>query len=122
MKRVISIDGITLDYKLFISSEFDADNYIGSKQIAIDGSSIVYVQPKGSMTKEVSIYSKDNGWVSEAKKDLLMSSVDEAVKTVEFDDASSGTYYYDHTKTPMTFDALYEGAEWYSVTINLLKG
>jgi 4-hydroxyphenylpyruvate dioxygenase-like putative hemolysin len=122
LKRVTTIDGIILDYKLFISSEFDADDYIGSRTIAVDGSSIMFIQAKGSMSKEIEIYSKDNGWVSEAKKELLMSSVDDLAIIVEFDDLSSATYYYDHTKTPMRFDPLYEGSEWYSITINLLKG
>ena len=122
MKRVVSIDGIVFDKKLFISSEFDVDNYIGESSIAIDGSSVMFVQPKGSMTKDVQIYSKDSGWVHVDTKDLLMNNADELPKTVVFDDASSGTYYYDHTKVPIEFTSLYDGALWYTIKINLLKG
>ncbi len=122
MKRVVSIDGIDFDNSMFISSEFDVDDYIGERSVAIDGSSVMFIQAKGAMTSEVSIYSKNSGWIHKDTKDLLMNNVDNLGKLVTFDDASSDTYYYDHTKTPITFDSLYEGALWYNVTINLLKG
>ena len=122
MKRVVSIDGITFDNKLFISSEFDIDNYIGERSIAIDGSSIMFVQAKGSMTSDVSVYSKDSGWIHRDTKDLLTNNVDELGKLLVFDDTSSYTYYYDHTKIPLEFTPLFEGSLWYTVTINLVKG
>jgi len=122
LKRAVSINGITFDYKLFISSEFDMDDYIGSRQIAIDGSSVMYIQPKGAMSKEVKLYSKTSGIISETTKGLLEQDVDENIKNIVFDDASNGDYYYDLTKTAIEFEPLYEGSEWYSVTINLVKG
>lgn len=122
MKKVLTIDGISLDYPLYISSEFDVDDFIGERDVAIDGSSVQFIQAKGAFTKEVSIYSKQSGWVSKETKDLLISSVDELAKVVEFDDLSSATYYYDHTKIPVKFDSLYEGSIWYTIEINLLKG
>jgi hypothetical protein len=122
LKRVVSIDGITLDNKCFISSEFDIDDYIGESSLAIDGSSVVFVQAKGSMTKEVSITSKDSGWISRDTKDALSNTVDELSKTVVFDDNTSNTYYFDHSTTPIKFTPLYEGSLWYNVEINLLKG
>ena len=122
MKRVVSIDGIAFSNKLFISSEFDVDDFIGESTLAIDGSSVVFVQAKGAFTKEVSIDSKDSGWVHKDVKDLLMNNVDELSKLVVFDDATNGTYYYDHTKVPIQFAPLFEGSLWYTVTINLVKG
>ncbi len=122
MKRVITIDGITLDNSCFISSEFDVDDFIGVRSIAIDGSSVLFVQSKGSMTKQVQITSKNSGWVSKDTKDLLFASVDVSAITVEFDDASTSTYYYDHERVPMKLTPLYEGSLWYNVEINLLKG
>jgi len=71
LKKVTIIDGIVLDNNCFISSEFDIDDYIGSRVVAIDGSSIMYVQAKGSMTKEVKIYSKNSGWVLDVTTVLL---------------------------------------------------
>jgi len=122
LKKAISIDGVSFDYPLFVSSEFDFDNYTGSKTIAIDGSSILFIQAKGSMTKEVQLYSNDNGWIHEETRKLLKDTVDGEAKTVVFNDGTEETYYYDHTKTPLGFTALYEGAEWYSIQINLVKG
>ena len=122
MKRVVSIDGVTLDNPCFITSEFDIDDFIGDRSIAIDGSSVLFVQAKGSLTREVQIYSKTSGWVTKETKDLLIDTVDELGKLVIFDDASQATYYYDHTKTPLKVDPLYEGSLWYNVEINLLKG
>ena len=122
MKKVISIDGIDLDHPLYISSEFDVDDYIGFRSVAIDGSSVMFIQAKGAMTKEVSIYSKDNGWISETTKALLMASVDNQSIVVEFDDLSNATYYFNHTKVPMEFTPLFEGSLWFTVKINLLKG
>lgn len=122
MKRVVSIDGIVLDNPLFISSEFDIDNYMGSSEVAIDGSSVVFVQAKGAFTKQVQVYSKTSGWISEATKDSLSLIVDTSAKILVFDDASSDTYYFDHSKTPLKFISLYEGSLWYTTEINLLKG
>ena len=122
MKRVNTIDGVVLDYPLFISSEFDVNNHIGTRSVAIDGSSVMFIQPRGALSKEVQIYSGDNGWVSEAVKEQLMLKVDNEVIIVEFSDSSTETYYFDHTATPLSFTPLYEGAEWYSVQMNLLKG
>jgi len=122
LKRVEKFDDIELDYKCFISTEFDIDDYIGEKSIAIDGSSVMFVQPKGAMTKEVSIYSKDSGFISGATKDLLAASVDTNSKIVTYDDGTTDTFYYDFTKIPISFKPLYEGSLWYSITINLLKG
>jgi hypothetical protein len=122
LKRVVKFDGITLDYPMFISTEFDIDNYIGKKRLTIDGSSVLFVQPKGALTNEVQIYSKDSGWVSDSIKNSLIDTVDELAKIVEYDDATTDTFYFDHTKVPLTFTPLYSGALWYNVTFNLLKG
>lgn len=122
MKKVTSIDGIAFDYPLYISSEFDISDYIGERSVAIDGSSVMFVQAKGAFTKEVSLTSKDTGWVTKDTKDLLINTIDELSKTVIFDDTTTGTYYYDHTKTPISFSPLYEGSLWYTIEINLVKG
>ena len=122
MKRVKSIGGVVLDNNCFISTEFDVDNYIGESSIAIDGSSIVFIQPKGAMTLSVEIYSKDSGWVLEDTKNALIAIVDELSKVVVFDDDSSDVYYFDHTKVPISFTPLYNGSFWYNVLINLIKG
>lgn len=122
MKRVTKIDGVILDNKCFISTEFDIDDYIAERQIAVDGSSVVFIQAKGAMTNEVSITSKSSGWISDVTKDALIDTVDEFAKVVEFDDGTSATYYYDHTKVPLQVSPLYEGSLWYNVEINMLKG
>lgn len=107
---------------MYISTEFDIDDYLGTKDIAVDGSTVMFVQAKGSMTREVQVYSKSNAWVEEATKVLLEASVDMLSLQVTFDDLSSGTYYYDHSKVPISFEPLYLGCVWYNVTINLLRG
>jgi len=123
LKRVKSIDGVTLNTNLFISTEFDIDNYIGERSIATDGSSVLFVQAKGAMTREVQIYSKDDtGWQDKTVKDALINTVDELSKIVIYDDDTQDTFYYDHTKIPLRLDPIYKGALWYTVEINLLKG
>jgi len=122
LKRVVTFDGISLDYPLYISTEFDIDNYIGTSSLAIDGSTVMFIQPKGAMTNQVQIYSKTDAWVSDTIKNSLMSGVDDLAKTVTYSDGSSDIFFYDHTKTPLQFTPLYNGALWYNVTFNLLKG
>ena len=122
MKRVVSIAGVVLDNKCFISSEFDVDNYLGSKTTAVDGSTILFVQAKGALTKTVQITSKTSGWVSKDVKDALIATVGIDSIVVGFDDSTNGTYYYDNTTTPIKFTEIYEGSLWYNVEINLLKG
>ena len=122
MKRVIKIGDVDLDHKLFISSEFDVDDFLSQRVVAIDGSSVVFVQPKGSMTKEVSITSKNSGWISEDTKQALTNMIGTDSISITFDDNTSANYYFDHTKTPLKFSSLYEGSLWYNVEINLLKG
>jgi len=123
LKRVKSIGGVTLDTALFISTEFDIDDYIGERTIAVDGSSIMFVQAKGALTREVQIYSKpDTGWQSQIVKDALINTVDTSSKTIIYDDDTEDTFYYDHTKIPLKVDPIFNGALWYTVEINLLKG
>ena len=122
MRVVTKIDGIVLDHSLYISSEFDIDNFIGERSITIDGSSVMFVQAKGAMTKEVQLYSGNNGWQIETTKDLIEQNVGTTQITLTFSDATTGVYYYDHASIPVTFKPLYDGSEWYNVTINLLKG
>lgn len=122
MKKVITIDGISLDNPCYISTEFDIDDFIGQRSVAIDGSSIMFVQAKGAMTKEVQITSKSNGWIESDTRDLLIASVDENSIIIEYDDLSTDTFYYDHTKTPLKLTPLYSGSLWYNVEINMLKG
>ena len=122
MKRIISIDGVALDNPLFSSDEEEVDDFIGERTIAIDGSSILFVQAKGSMTLEVQVSSKTSGWVKKETKDLLFATVDNIVKVVQYDDLSTDNFYYDHTKVPMKIDPLFEGCLWYNVEINFLKG
>ena len=122
MKKVTHIDGIELDHSMYISTEFDIDDYLASKSVAIDGSTVMFVQPKGSMTREVEVYSKSNGWQEEATKDLLTASIDTDVVVVTYDDATTDNFYYDHSKVPISFDPLYAGSLWYNVTINLIRG
>lgn len=121
MRRVTSIDSVVLDHTCFISTEFVIANYIGTRSITIDGSSSIFTQLKGENTLEAQITSKGSGWVSRATKNKLMASVNIDNIVVEFNDASSETYTYDHTKIPMKFTPLYEGADWFSVEINLRK-
>lgn len=123
MKRVKSIDGVTLDTTLFISTEFDIDDYIGERSITIDGSSVMFVQAKGAITREVKIYSKaETGWQTDVVKDALMNTVDDLAKIVVYDDDTQDTFYYDHTKIPLKVEPVFNGALWYTVEINLLKG
>ena len=122
MRRVSKIDNIQLNYPLYISTEFDVDNYIGEKSIAIDGSSVMFVQTKGSLTNEVEISSDGDCWVHETIKDQLMTIVDDQPKTITYTDGTTDTFYFDHTKTPLSFKPIYNGALWYNATLNMLKG
>lgn len=121
MKYVTHVDGIALSHKLYISTEFDVDDYLAAKDVAIDGSTVIFVQAKGAFTREVQLTSKENGWQTGAVKDLLTASVDETVKVLTFSDASVGDYYYDHSKVPIAYDPIFTGSDWYSVVINLVR-
>ena len=122
MRKVSKIDNIVLNYPLYISTEFDVDNYIGKKSIAIDGSSVMFVQAKGALSNEVEVSSNGDAWVHETIKDQLMTIVDENEKVITYTDGTTDTFHFDHTKLPLSFKPIYNGALWYNVTINLLKG
>lgn len=122
MRKVITIDGISLDNACYSSAEFDIDDFLAERTVAIDGSSILFVQAKGAMSKDVQFTSKSNGWITSDTMDLLIASVDVNSIIVEYDDLSTETFYYDHTTTPLKFIPLYDGSLWYNVEINLLKG
>ena len=81
----------------------------------------MFVQNKGSMTKEVTLTSKDTGWIHKDTKDLILALIDTATHTVNFSDTTSGTYYFDHSKVPVVFKSIYEGADWYTVDIHLVE-
>jgi len=122
LKRVKKIGNVELDKNVFISTEFDIDDYIGERTVAIDGSSVVFVQAKGAMSREVRVYSKDSGWQKNTTVDALMSAVNTSSITITYTDDTTDTFYYDHTKIPLKVTPLFEGALWYNIELNLLKG
>ena len=121
MKRAVSINGITFNYPLFVSEEYEDNNYIGSSNITTSCTLVIKQIEKGDLTKKVALYSNENAWVKTDIKNKLFKDINTEQKTVEFNDNSNETYYYD-LSNPMEAEPLYEGADWYKIKINLLKG
>ena len=122
MKRVVKIGDINLDKSIFVSTEFDVDDYIGEREIAIDGSSVMFVQAKGAYSQEVKIYSKDSGWQQKATRDAIFALDLLSTITITYNDNTTEDFIFDNSKVPIVMNPLYAGALWYNIEINLLKG
>jgi len=122
LKRAVSINGITFNYPLFSSEEYEAKDYIGTKTLTTGGRYNIKIQNKGSLTKEVMFSSGESAFIQEEIKNRLLGDVDLNAKNVIFTDGREQIYYYNHNSNAITFTPLYEGSMWYKVEINLLKG
>lgn len=120
-KRVTHIAGVELDYPLFITNEFNSTNYIGEREFNNAGKNNEFIQPKGDSTLEVIVSSNEHGWVRYETIKQLQQIDQLSPFTLDFDDTTSDTYSFDHTKVPIEKESLYYGAEWYTITLNLVK-
>lgn len=121
MKKAIKIGGLYLTYPLEVSSEMESNNYISQKNLATDGSTIIFAQPKDDLSLEVTLSSGKFGWQEDSVRTALMGMVGTTPVTVLYDDGTSDSYVFDHTKVPMRFTELYSGSCYFSVEIKLLK-
>ena len=124
IRRVVQINDIVLDYPLQLSSELIKDDFYGETSLSIRGNPVGFLKNKECCTNEVTIYSGDNGWVSDGVLGKLDALNKLGVLTVLFDDGSTeqDTYYFNCATIPLEKTPLYDGSRWNKVVLNLIRG
>lgn len=122
MRKAVSLDGITFDYPLFYSEEFIVNEFVGSKTLNINGGLNIDLIPKGSLTKKVSLYSSESGWVNRVTKIRLLGSVDIRPKKLVLDNNDIIIVYFDFSNDKAIEFKQIANSKWYRVKINLLRG
>ena len=118
--RAKSLGGVTFDYPLHIFELDNPENILTEQMISATGEHIVW--NKEILTPYITLNSKEEGWVHQLNKDSLfcMYSLLETTFTLTYTDDTTETVRIAHEKD-FNFDPLYEGSEWYSVTLSLAK-
>ena len=119
-KRVISIGSTTLNRSLYVE-ELDKPNNIQS-EVNMSESGIHLVWQMEIQTPYITLVSKQSGWLDQETKDALMAqyALLETSFVLTYSDLSTDNVRFAHERG-ISFDAVIEGSEPYSVKINLAK-
>jgi len=120
--RAVSIGGVILDFPLFISTNEVFNEHIGFEDMSASGNLAQYIQPIGSLNKEVALYSKDNAWLDFNTIEELYNLDFKSLHEVVFTDNSTSNYLFNNNKkSVIEISPTYNGSLWYNVTINLIR-
>ena len=124
IRRVKSINWIVLESFLQISDEFEPDRFSGTSEIVIGGGLSRFIQQNLELSTKVKIFSNNNGWIHKDTVSLLekIKPTDDII--LGFDDGTTFDNLYHFDLSSQFFDKkqIYDGALWYHITLNLLKG
>ncbi len=117
--RAKKIGTETFAYPLWVAEFEKPADVMSEMRMSASGKHIVYA--KRIQTPYITLVSKEYGWLTEANVAALKAQfevIDGTTYTLTYDDDTTETVRYAHEKG-IEFTPLYEGACWYTATINL---
>jgi len=115
--KVVMFDGIAFKYPLIYEKNYKSSDYISQSTLAIDGSSIVSVIKKPRLTRE---YSLTGDYVYKDELITLFENISEDIIEFKLNNGMTIKAKYDLLNNPIEATPIYDGAEYYRVTIRIL--
>ena len=118
-KRLIKIDDIDLYSKLHIKEFYTPDTVISKNYTGVTGNILTYVKAKIAQPRTA--YTFDSGWLSYANKEAILNLYNELNKifNLYYTDGTVEKVRFDHIKG-IKFTPIFEGAEYYTTTLNFI--
>ncbi len=122
MIRVVKIADITLDNTLFINESYEPKNVKAVSFGTLGGSKIVYESARRDNANDLTLESLDNGWQREETLNKIVELANILGESVDLTTADGGVvgarFKHEESKI-ITASMLYEGSDWYKVTIKM---
>jgi hypothetical protein len=121
MKRVVKIGGISLDNPLFWVESFEIKNVKAVSFETLGGGKIVYESVKRGSANNLTLESRDTGWIKEETLENLINLIDYlgVEVDVEFSDGGIKKARFRLEEKAIEYEPLYDGSKWYKVTIRM---
>ena len=117
-KRAVSIGGVVFGHKMYMLELDEPSNIVSEVAISEAGTHIVWQSE--ILTPYITLESREQGWIEQAEKDLIMElySQFEATFVLVFDDESEENVRFAHEKG-IPFTPISEGSSIYTAQISL---
>lgn len=122
MRRVVRIDDIDVgEYGgLWIREDNESTNFITEEFATISGARVTFVQSKDITAKNITLDSKENGWISRSKKEDLLNFANSQLGSFDIETKDGDLIRVRFRHIPaIQFENLYEGSLLYRAVINL---
>jgi len=122
MIRVKKIGSIVLDNPLFIVESFEVKNAKAITFNTLGGSKIVYESVRRDNANNLTLDSKESGWLKLDTVNKIATLADDLEVRVDLTTADGGLVkvrFRLEEKEVIRAEPLYEGSEWYKTTIKM---
>ena len=121
MKRVIKIGSIKLDNPLFWVESFEVRNVKAVSFNTLSGSKIIYESIKRKSVNNLTLESRDTGWIKEDTLEQIITLADYLGVEVDvtFADNTTSKARFRLEERAIEYEPLFDGSKWYKVTIRM---
>jgi len=122
MIRIIKIGGIELDNPLYVLESFEIKNIKAVSFNTLGGSKIVYESIRRDNANNITLDSMENGWLRLETLQKIVNLANELGLTVDLTTTDNSTVkarFRLEEKEVVKAEPLFEGSEWYKVTIKM---
>jgi len=122
MIRIKKIGGIELDNPLYMLESFEIKNVKAVSFNTLGGSKIVYESIRRDNANNITLDSMENGWLRLETLQKIVNLANELGLTVDLTTTDNSTVkarFRLEEKEVVKAEPLFEGSEWYKVTIKM---
>jgi len=124
MTRIKNIGGIELESSLFLIESFAVKNVQAVKFETLDGGAVIFESIKRDSANNITLDSRENGWLKEDTISKLVSIANDLgieVTLTTADDATLKARFRLEESEVIKAEQIYEGSKWYKVVIKMAR-
>ena len=124
MVRIKNIGGIELESSLFLVESFSVKNVQAVSFKTLDGGAVIYESIKRDSANNITLDSRENGWVDENTISKLVSMANDLgveVTLTTTDDTTIKARFRLEEDEVIKTEQIYEGSKWYKVVIKMAR-
>jgi len=124
MVRIKNIGGIELDNSLFFLESFQVKNVQAKSFKTLDGGAVIYESIKRDNANNLTLDSKENGWLKEETISKLVAMANDLgveVTLTTTDDTTIKARFKLEEDEVIKVEQVFEGSKWYKVVIKMAR-
>ncbi|MEO1953536.1 MAG: hypothetical protein ABGW74_02410 [Campylobacterales bacterium] len=124
MVRIKNIGGIELESSLFLVESFSVKNVQAVSFKTLDGGAVIYESIKRDSANNITLDSRENGWIDENTISKLVSMANDLgveVMLTTTDGATIKARFRLEEDEVIKAEQIYEGSKWYKVVIKMAR-